>query len=226
MFNLVKKIFGGSSKEDTKLLDLTPEEFERTKFKARVAVVDDEEIAHVKRLRNEGYNISDYNDIDSIDEFIRKKYHVVVLDIQGIGKKIAGAAEGWGILKYLKSECPNIVVIMFTGADWSITRYKNQADLADDFIGKDLEYLDFKSKLDSAIKKAFSSTYQFEIARKQIHSELSDEMMKRIEVVLYKFNGDKQKTIAEIRKITEKPNVIGVFDNLLSIMNSVKDLAK
>ena len=37
--------------------EFTHEEFEKVKFKARIAFVDDEEIAHVERLRKDGYNI-------------------------------------------------------------------------------------------------------------------------------------------------------------------------
>jgi muramidase (phage lysozyme) len=59
-------------------------------------------------------------------------------------------------------------------------------DLADDFIGKDLEYLDFKSKLDSAIKKAFSPKFQFEITKQQIRSELSEDLLRKIETALKK----------------------------------------
>ncbi|MBK8670119.1 MAG: hypothetical protein IPN89_11930 [Saprospiraceae bacterium] len=61
--------------------------------------------------------ISQFSDIDKIDDFIRKKYHVVVLDIQGVGLDIAEKSEGWGILRYIKANYPNIVVIIFTGAE-------------------------------------------------------------------------------------------------------------
>ncbi len=79
---------------------------------------------------------------DKIDDFLRKKYNVLILDIQGVGQNISPQSEGWGILKYLKQANPNLVVIMFTGAEWSITKYKDEASVADDFIGKDLEFLD------------------------------------------------------------------------------------
>lgn len=224
LFKWVGRLFG---KQEVRLLtDMKHEDFDQLKFKARIAFIDDEEVSHVKRLRNDGYNITDYEDISVIDEFIRKKYHVVVLDIQGVGKNIAGHSEGWGILKYLKSECPHLVIIMFTGADWSVTRYKPLVDLADDFIGKDLEYLDFKSKLDSAIKKAFSPKFQFQITKKQIQSEVSEEMMVKIEAALQKHGGDKSRALDEIRMITKKDNVLNSLDSYLSLINSIKDLVK
>jgi len=222
LFNWIKDLFQEDSKYSIE--DLTHQQFDKTKFKARIAVVDDEEISHVKRLRNEGYNISDLNDIDVIDEFIRKKYHVVVLDIQGIGRSIAGSEEGWGILRYLKAECPHVIVIMFTGADWSVTKYKPLVDLADDFIGKDLEYLDFKSKLDSAIKKAFSPKFQFNITKHQIQAEISEDVLRKIETTLFKYGGNKSKALKEVRKISGEVNVLSSVDSYLSVMSSLKEL--
>lgn len=208
------------------LKEFSQDEFEKLKFKARIALIDDEEVNHLKRLKKEGYNIFDAPDIDTIDDFISKRYHVVILDIQGVGKKVSPNTEGWGILRYLKSECPHTVVIMFTGADWSVTKYKHLVDMADDFIGKDLEYLDFKSKLDSAIKKAFSPKFQFEVTKKKLHSELSEDLLKKIEISLFKHGGDKQKALSEVKKMTSKSETLSLIDTYLSVINSIKDLIK
>ena len=97
MFKLIKNLFtkneNSKSIELAPLKELTNDEFEKSKFKARIAFIDDEEISHIKRLQSDGYNITHFPDIDNIDDFIRKKYHVVVLDIQGIGQKIAPKTE-------------------------------------------------------------------------------------------------------------------------------------
>jgi hypothetical protein len=214
------------TKESEPIKEFTTEDFETVKFKARIALVDDEEILHVKRLQKEGYSIVDYSDIDNVDEFIRKKYNVVILDIQGIGRKIAGSSEGWGLLKYLKDECPHMVIIMFTGADWSITKYQDLAKQADLFIGKDLEYLDFKSKLDSAIRIAFSPKFHFELEKKNLLKNISNaDSLRQIEEIIYKYGRDKKRALKEIRKISTNPSVIQSTDNLLSIINSILDLS-
>jgi len=211
--------------KENHLRELTQKEFEQAKFKARVAFVDDEEIAHVERLREDGYNIVTFSDIENIDDFIRKKYHVVILDIQGVGQNISPKSEGWGILKYLKNECPNLVVIMYTGAEWSITKYKKEADQADDFIGKDLEFLDFKSKLDSGIRKAFSPKFHFDVEKKNILKEVSNlNTLEQIKTVLDNYGGNQKSAISEVKKITENKTVLDSVNKFLTVMVSLKKL--
>ncbi|WP_335976411.1 hypothetical protein [Gaetbulibacter jejuensis] len=205
--------------------EYTQEEFDKLKFKARVAFVDDEEIAHVDRLKDDGYNIHTLSDIDNIDDFIRRKYHVVVLDIQGIGQNISPDSEGWGILRYLKKECPNLVVIMYTGAEWSITKYKEDADLADDFIGKDMEFLDFKYQLDSGIKKAFSPEYHFEIEKKKISKHVANaSTVNQIKAILENYGNDEKTAKKMIKKITSNPAVLDSVDTFLSIIKQIKEV--
>ena len=223
---LWNSIFGGSKpKTLSPLKVLSQDEFEKAKFKARIAFVDDEEIAHVERLRSDGYNIHTASDIENIDDFLRKQYHVVVLDIQGIGQNISPKSEGWGILKYIKSESPNVVVIMYTGAEWSITKYKDEADKADDFIGKDLEFLDFKAKLDNGIRKAFSPEFHFEIERAIISKEITNaKTIKEIKTILDNYGGDRKTAISLIQKLTSNQTVLESADKFLSIAGGLKDL--
>jgi DNA-binding NtrC family response regulator len=223
MISFIRNILRGKTIEPIR--EFTIEELEQLKLKARIALVDDDEISHVKRLQKDGYNIFDFPDISEIDDFIRRKYHVVILDIQGIGKNLSETSEGWGILKYLKSECPHLVVIIFTGADWSVTKYKHLVDLADDFIGKDLEFLDFKSKLDAAIKKAFSPKFHFEIEKTKLMQEITNaETIDRITAIVNKYGKDKDKAIKEVKKITSNDEVIKGVNNYLSIIHSIAKL--
>jgi len=214
--------FGNKGK---KIVELPYEQFEQIKFKARIAVIDDEEVPLIEKLQKDGYNITKYNDVDEIDSFIRKKYNVLVLDIQGVGKKIAGKKEGWGILSYLKSEYPHLIIIVFTGADWSITKVKDVADQADFVIGKDLEYLDFKTKLDAAIKKAFSPHFHFEIEKKLILKEItnSDTFLK-IQTIIEKYGKDKDLAMRKVNKVTNNQKVLESLDTYLSIVSSIFSL--
>jgi DNA-binding NtrC family response regulator len=230
MIKFLKKVFGKS--EDVKkeiikspLREITEEEFEKIKFKARIAFVDDEEISHIKRLQTDGYNITPYGDIDNIDDFVRKKYNVVVLDIQGIGQKIASKSEGWGILKYLKKNHPHIIVIMFTGAEWSITKYKDEASEADDFISKDVDFLDFKEKLDDGIRKAFSIKYHYEIERKRLLNEISNtQTINEIKLILDEYGANKEVAMEKVKEKSSNSNVIQIIDNLVSIGKSISEL--
>jgi DNA-binding NtrC family response regulator len=224
---ILKKLFKIFKRKDKQpelspLKELSSEEFESSKFKARIAFIDDEEISHVERLRQDGYNITQYTDIENIDDFVRKKYHVVILDIQGVGQKLSPNSEGWGLLKYLKNSCPNLVVIMFTGAEWSITKYKDEADIADDFIGKDLEFLDFKSKLDNGIRKAFSPKFHFEIEKEKLSKEISNaNTLDLIKTIIENFGANKKVALNELKKVSTNKSIIDSVDHLLSITNEI-----
>jgi hypothetical protein len=98
-------------------------------------------------------------------------------------------------------------------------------DLADDFIGKDLEFLDFKSKLDAAIKKAFSPKFHFEIEKKKLMQEITNaETFEKITALVNKYGRDKEKAIKEVKKITNNDEVIKGVNNYLSIINSITKL--
>ncbi|HAF30255.1 MAG TPA: hypothetical protein DCG75_14530 [Bacteroidales bacterium] len=212
-------------RKEKRISEIPYEQFEKIKFKARIAVVDDEEVPLIEKLQKDGYNITKYPDIDEIDSFIRKKYNVLVLDIQGVGKNIAGKKEGWGILSYLKNEYPHLVIIVFTGADWSITKFKEIADLADFVIGKDLEYLDFKAKLDAAIKKAFSPKFHFEIERNLIAKEITNaETFNKIKEIVDLYGQDKDKAMRKLNKVTDNSKVIDSVDTYLSIVSNILSL--
>jgi len=224
ILNVFKKFFRKKPKSEP-LEEFSEDEFEKLKFKARIALIDDEEVRHVQRLQKEGYNIVDYPDIENMDDFLRKRYHVVVLDIQGVGKQLAGTMEGWGILRYIKNEAPHHVVIMFTGADWSVTKYKTQVELADDFIGKDLEYLDFKSKLDAGIRRAFSFRFHFEIEKRKIASQvINSTNLSQVHDILFKYGKNKAVAMKELRKVSDNNHVLQAADNFLSISSSIVSL--
>jgi hypothetical protein len=212
-------------KKEKKISEIPYEQFEKIKFKARIVVVDDEEVPLIEKLQKDGYNITKYPDIEEIDSFIRKKFHVLILDIQGVGKNLAGKKEGWGILSYLKNEYPHLVIIVFTGADWSITKIKEIADLADFVIGKDLEYLDFKAKLDAAIKKAFSPKFHFEIERSLIAKEITNaDTFNKIKEIVDFYGQDKDKAMRKLNKLTDNSKVIESVGNYLSIVSSIFNL--
>lgn len=206
--------------ESKPLKEFSVEQMDKLKFKCRIAFVDDEEQPYVERLQKDGYSITPLEDIENIDAFMNNRYQVVILDIQGVGKKLSPGSEGWGVLKYIKNEYPHTIVIMYTGAEWSITKYQDLASLADDFIGKDLEFLDFKTKIDAGIKKAFSFKYHFDIEKQIMKKEISDaSTLQEIEDIVFKYGQDHDKVM---RKISKKPKeILSHVESFLSIASNL-----
>ncbi|WP_417371857.1 hypothetical protein [Gelidibacter japonicus] len=212
--------FGNSKKEA--IHDLDSKNLEKVKFDAKVAIIDDEEVPHMESLTNDGYNVHHFTDIVNIEEFIKKGHDVLILDIQGVGKKIAGQKEGWGVLEYLKTNHPHLVIIIFTGADWNITEYNDVAKLADFIAGKDSEYLSFKMKLDAAIKKSLSIEYHLNILKAELKKEGVSSI--EIEKIIRKHGRNSSKAFSKINKITNNKTVLESIDNVLSIISSIYSL--
>lgn len=201
------------------LNELSNEEIEKAKKNVKLVIVDDEEVPNMENLKNDDYNIKILSDIDNIQDFVTKDYKVVILDIQGIGKKITKRSEGWGVLEYLKKEYPHIVIIVFTGADWSITKYKDKADLADFIIGKDSEYLNFKMKIDAAIRKSLSIEFHLKVLKKRLND--GENNKEEIESLIKKYGKNKEKVEKKLKKISSSEKTIQKVDNTLSIISSI-----
>jgi hypothetical protein len=114
---------------------------------------------------------------------------------------------------------------MFTGADWSITQYKDLANKADDFIGKDLEFLDFKSKLDNGIRKAFSFDYHFEIEKNNLLQKIGNtSTISEIKRIIDSYGGNETKAMKLLKKIVKNPDALKYLSNLLSVVGGIKKL--
>lgn len=209
--------------ENQPLVDYPRESFDNLKHKARIAIVDDEDVPHADRLRRDGYNIADFPDIDYIDSFLKHDYHIIILDIQGIGKNLDSTSDGWSILKYIKEKSPHTVVLLFTGVEWSL-RYRELADLSDDYLTKDIEFLNFKEKLDKAIEKAFSFKYHYEVEKKRVAKELNGKSLDEVQEILFQYGRNKNRALKEVKKISNNSSIISLSDNFLSIANSIIQL--
>lgn len=80
--------------------------------KLRILFVDDEELAIVNLLKNEGYDVEYWPDVENLDKLCGGKYQIVFLDVRGIGEKYHG--NGLDILKYLVEHNPLIFPIVLS----------------------------------------------------------------------------------------------------------------
>lgn len=93
--------------------------------KLRVLFVDDEELEIVNRLKDEGYDVEYWPDVENLEKLCGGKYQVVFLDVRGIGEKYHG--NGLDILKYLAEHNPLVIPVIlsakpFTASETEIIR--------------------------------------------------------------------------------------------------------
>lgn len=104
----------------------------------RILFIDDELPAAAGYLQSKGYNVTNVADIDqsSIEKVLELEYHIIFLDIYGVGKEFGG--DGVGILRRLKSAGRLPYVAVYSAQQWSPgdPTYEDMFRLSDDRADK------------------------------------------------------------------------------------------
>jgi CheY-like chemotaxis protein len=122
--------------------------------RARILVIDDEDFPYGALFRRDGYNVTKWHDVTKLPEIEQGKYDIILLDLQGIGKKIS-KDQGLGVLRHIKQVRPTQVVVAYSNADWPV-EYQPFFDLADDVLPKSADYVQFKQSVDELLQEHFS----------------------------------------------------------------------
>jgi len=209
--------------------------FEKIKKSCKICLIDDE-INDVKiksktdRLISDGYKLQIMSDIDNFIEFKKNRFNVVILDIQGVGLKYAEKSAGWGVLSMIKQDLPHTVVIIFSGSDSKIREYGEIFKSSDDYITKDTEYVEFRQKINLAIRKAFSYEYHAEILVSRLKKgDIDKDTLKRLNKYLKLIRGNKsqiQYTLNHALAGRADTAIIGDFASAASLLFDVYDKFK
>lgn len=149
-----------------------PLPWEEIKKRARILVIDDAEFYYKQLFEKDGYTIEKWNDIDDLPKLEAGHYDIILLDIQGVGRR-QSTEEGLGILKHIHKACPAQIVIAYSNADWSL-KYKEFFDMADAALPKAADYVDFKREVDKLLKDRFSIGFYVDRAIKIANQYLGD----------------------------------------------------
>ena len=133
--------------------------------RARILVVDDGDFPYEELFRDEGYNITKWDNIVRIGELEQGNFDVVLLDLQGIGREIS-KDQGLGVLRHIKQVRPSQVVVAYSNADWGV-QYQPFFELADRVLPKNADYVDFKREVNDLLLEHFSIGFHLDrIARR------------------------------------------------------------
>jgi len=124
---------------------------ERSKIK--IAIIDDEDIPFLNSLRNSGYNIQHYRDVDNFN--MLSDYQIVISDIDGVGQSFSSEYQGAYIIKELKRLFPDKYLIAMSSKIYnlSFTEILSNADVK---INRDVNVDIVSEKLNLAIKEISS----------------------------------------------------------------------
>lgn len=122
--------------------------------RARILVVDDQEFPYEVLFREEGYNITKWDNIVKLSEIEQGRFDVILLDLQGIGRDMS-KDQGLGVLRHIKKSRPSQVVVAYSNSDWGV-QYQPFFELADRVLPKSADYVDFKHEVDDLLLEHFS----------------------------------------------------------------------
>lgn len=146
--------------------------------RARILVIDDQDFPYSTLFRRDGYNVTKWRDVTKLTEIEQGKYDIVLLDLQGIGKRIS-QDQGLGVLRHIKEVRPSQVVVAYSNADWPV-KYQPFFDLADEVLPKSADYVDFKRIVDDLLQEHFSVGFHIgRLERELAKSGINDWWSKR-----------------------------------------------
>ncbi len=83
------------------------------RIKVPILVIDDNEFEYLDHLKNHRFDITYFNDIQSIESV--KEYEVILCDINGVGKIFDSKFEGAHVISELYKKYPFKTIIAYTG---------------------------------------------------------------------------------------------------------------
>jgi len=165
---------------------------EEIRKRARILVIDDSDFFYLQLFKNDGYTIEKWNDVDDLQKLESGYFDIILLDIQGIGKK-QSKDQGFGILKHIHQACPAQIVIAYSNADFSL-KYQDFFKNADATLAKTDDYVDFKRTVDKLLVQRFSMGFYVDR--------------------IIKLSGPYLQDISKVKALSEKAIVNGKIERL------------
>lgn len=174
MFNFFRKI---SLAEVARPIDPTV-----LRRRIQVLVVDDNKASWqpFERLKQESYNITFWEKIESIERLERGDFDVIILDIGGVAGDFGGQ-DGLEILQVLKEHNPSQVIIAYSGQTFDVGKRAFWL-VADDALPKPADPIKCKEVLDHAIREKITVKHYWSAAAIMLkNAGLTDSEIARME---------------------------------------------
>jgi hypothetical protein len=124
--------------------------------KIPIAIIDDEVFAHEELLKEHGYNIRHFLDIEDVKTL--EAFPIILCDIKGVGKKLKSQFEGGHLIEEIRKYYPHKIIYAYSAyqQDPSYNRYYQMADRT---LKKDYGLEEWISNLDDALKMVIDPSF-------------------------------------------------------------------
>lgn len=107
-------------------------DYERRNLK--IAIIDDLDVPYMENLRNSGFNVTHYKDIDNFEMI--QPYPIIICDIKGVGAKFGSDKEGAHVIGEIRKLYPDKYIIAMSSAIYNVN-WVESLEVADDKIIRD-----------------------------------------------------------------------------------------
>lgn len=137
---------------------------------ARVLVIDDMDFPAQVQFERDGYHFERWPEVKNVSQLTDGHYHLILLDIHGVGLNEDPKLQGLGILKHIKHLNPAQLVILYSSQRQWISKREHLV-LADAVLDKSSSYLDYKQAVDDLLRRRFQHGYFIAAMNRELGDE-------------------------------------------------------
>jgi len=132
------------------------------KKKIRILFLDDDdELEIVNILKDEGYDVAHWHDVESLESMSDGRYQIIFYDVRGVGEKLKG--NGLDVLQYVATHNPLVFNVVFSAKPFSGRENEITRKYANKVLMKDCTAYEVMGVIDS---------YVTSMSKEQIVAEL------------------------------------------------------
>lgn len=154
---------------------LTPSQptLEAVRKASRILVIDDQAFPAQASFTRDQYHIERWAQIRNISQLTDGHYDVILLDLHGVGIADSPDSQGLGILEHVKTINPTQIIIAYSAQPWAVTA-RDQLAKADAVLDKGMDYLEFKTTVDTLLLRRFSPGYFINVINRELGDYAAD----------------------------------------------------
>lgn len=188
----------------------------------KILFIDDKSFPLVDILKNEGWkHVTRIKDVDALEQPEVKEANILIVDIQGVGKKLKFKDEGLGLIIALKDKYPSKKVIVYSAEDQGkIQAFHPGIDKADKRLSKNSDPYEFQVVIENFSNELFSLSECVKRIQSQIMKEFgqSFETEKVIENLnkMYLKKDYSEMNISKIFNLSNASNISSIIQLFMS----------
>lgn len=162
-------------KKQTKLAERNPDEIKNI---CKILFIDDKTFPLIDILKSEGWkHVTRLKDVDALEQSEIKDANILIVDIQGVGKRLKFKDEGLGLIIALKEKYPSKKVIVYSAEDQGkIQAFHPGIDRADKRLSKNSDPYEFQVVIENFSKELFSLSECVKRIQSQILKEFGQSL--------------------------------------------------